>query len=309
MADNYDLTIVVVTYNSFDTIARCLLSLREYVPKQITSRVVVVDNASCDGTAEIVRSQFPEVHLLQPGENLGFGKANNLAMQRFPARYYYLHNADAYLQGDSIDRVVGVMDANPKVGIAGLPLVYPDQSPQTAAYAFTSPVKWGLQGVGVGKVLRNLLRSKSGRLLLAPVRRVRMARTFMATATPSKNPQLLDGSLETVDWVCGASFVISESARAAVGGFDEIFFLYCEDEDLCHRVSDAGWQICQISVIPVIHDFGWGKSGRSSPIVARLKADSHTILINRYFLKGSMSWIAMHAMLWIKARIWGADSR
>lgn len=309
MTEGYDLTIVVVTYNSLDTIAKCLFSIREYAPKRISSRVVVVDNASCDGTAELVRSQFPEVHLLEPGENLGFGKANNLGMRQFPARYYYLQNADAYLQGDSLDRVVEVMDAYPQVGIVGLPLVYPDQSSQTAAYAFTSPIKWALQGVGVGHALHGLLRLTSGRSLLAAVRRIPMVRRFVATPILSEERALLDGSLKPVDWVCGASLVIGEPARSAISGFDEIFFLYCEDEDLCHRVHDAGWQVCQIAVTPVIHDFGWGKTGKASPIVSRFKADAHLILINRYFPRGSLAWIAMHAMLRVKIWSWGATPR
>ncbi len=293
-----DLTIILVAYNSAKTLRRSLQSLRDYAP-ELRHEIVVVDNASPDESAEIA-AEFAGVHVLRIGENRGFGAGNNAGAKAFPARYYYLHNTDAYLRAPVLDRAVKSLQENDKIGIAGLPLVYPDGSPQTGAYAFTTPLKWALQGLGIGGALRWMLRTKTGRVLLKPLAATRMGRSFYATESGAAQT---DGSVSRVDWVTGAAMLIRHEAWADMGGFDEDIFLYGEDEDLCRVARQHGWEVAQIAVAPVEHDFGWGSSGRASKTVARLKADSLAVFIDKHFRGGRRA--AMRTLLWLKRKAWG----
>ena len=298
-----DLTIVVVTYNSQRFVRGCLGSLRARMPKRYRAQVVVVDNASQDASAEIIRSEFPEVQLVQAGANLGFGRGNNLGMAVAPARYYYLHNADAYLQGDSLDAALDLLEAHPGVGVAGLPLVFPDQSPQTGAYAFSGPVKWALQGLGVDRLARVVAIAPRLGWLRAMLARLPMAQSFVRTHAKGALPEVTH-----VDWVCGAAMILREAVRADLGGgFDPAIFLYGEDEDLCIEARRKGWQVAQLGVAPVIHEFGWASGGKPSQQVARLKAESLKVFIDKHFARGSLRWLAMRAMLWLKKRAWGVN--
>ncbi|WP_291836668.1 glycosyltransferase family 2 protein [Limimaricola sp.] len=301
----YDLTIVLVAYNSDRTLAKSLQSLKDFAPQHLRYRLVVVDNNSPDGSANLVEREFPDVTLLRGPTNLGFGGGNNLAMGAYPARYYYLHNTDAYLQQPVLDDVIHALDRATDVGIVGLPLIYPDQSPQTAAYAYSTPAKWALQGLGVSSALKIALRWRVGRHLLAPLARTRMGKTFFRTEAGQRQGPPTNG-LTPVDWVCGASLVLRHETFMETGGFDESIFLYGEDEDLCRGAADKGWRIAQIDTFPVVHDFGWGTRKRTSRRVARLKAESLATFIDKHFQRGSPRWMAMHLMLWVKRRSWGA---
>ncbi len=298
-----DVTTVVVSYNSAETLERCLRSLQENAPQVYRSKIVVVDNASMDGSADLVRCQFPDVMLIECTQNLGFGQGNNLGMIEAPARYYYLHNSDAYLQTNILDDVIAKLDFEKNVGIAGLPLVYPDLSPQTAAYSHTTPIKWILQGLGVDKLVKGITKISWLHGVLKPLIRIPVAGSFIQTHSNTVN----DGQgFRDVDWVCGASMVLREEVRSSLGGgFDPAIFLYGEDEDICIEAKKLGWRVVQAPVTPVIHEFGWGKHRKQSKIVAQLKADSLKVFVDKHFHQGSVSWWAMNSMLWMKRKAWG----
>lgn len=298
-----DLTIVVVSFNSERFLRDCLTSLRQHRPTRHCAQIVVVDNGSRDASARIVAEEFPEVTLIKAGENLGFGRGNNLGMDAAPARWYYLHNVDAYLQENVLDPALDMLDADPSIGVAGLPLVFPDLSPQTGAYAFTTPTKWALQGLGVQKLAHFIATQQRLGWLRRLLSAFPIARSFLRTHSSD------DGTptgIVDVDWVCGAALLLSEQVRCGLGGgFDPEIFLYGEDEDLCIGARDLGWRIVQLPTTPVIHEFGWGSTGRTSPVVAQLKADSLTYFINKRFHRPGPAWAAMRVMLWIKRKAWG----
>lgn len=297
-----DVTVVVVTYNSARFVRDCLKSLIANAPLLHSSQIVVVDNASKDDTVSIIKSDFPEVTLLESPENVGFGRGNNLGMAHAPARYYYLHNADAYLQKNVLDQAINILDGAPHIGVAGLPLVFPDMSPQTGAYAFTTPLKWALQGLRIPAIARRIASDPNLRWLHKPLATLPMARSFLRTH--NGNAQTAT-KIALVDWVCGAALILREETRTALdGGFDPSIFLYGEDEDLCIEARKSGWNVAQLPVTPVIHEFGWGSSGKASREVARLKADSLKVFINKHFSRPGPSWAAMRAMLWIKRKSW-----
>lgn len=295
-----DIAIVVVIFNSLETIERSIASIFENYPKNYSTAVTVVDNGSSDAGAQLIRDNFPTVKIVRSDVNLGFGNAANLGMGATPGRYYYLHQSDGYLQENVLDPAIDYLEANPQIGVAGLPLVFPDQSPQTGAYAFSTPVKWTLQGLGVGGFARWLLRGRLTRTLAAPLKFTPWGKTFLHAHMGKEGA---DDEARSVDWVCGAAMIIREEVRTQLkGGFDPRFFLYCEDEDICIEARQRGWGVEQLAVTPVIHDFGWGKNKKASPRVIQLKYENTKKFVNKHF-KG-VSWLWMRTILEIKHFWW-----
>lgn len=299
--------VVVVTYNSAQYVRKCLTSLTANAPRR-GQHIVVVDNASSDDTAAIVRAEFPQVELVALDENVGFGRGNNAGFARCEAEYYYCHNADAYLQDNVLDRVIDAMEADRTIGIAGLPLVYPDHSPQTSAYSASTPAKWLLQGLGVGGLITKVLsldgKGRIGKLL----GKTKMGKSFVRTHARSEQ-QGERAATADVDWVCGASLLIRRATLADLApGFDQDIFMYGEDEDLCLRARRKDWRVVQIDTVPVIHEFGWGKNVRASARIVQLKFEGLTTFIDKNFADKPASRIAMHALLRLKHLFWKAKA-
>lgn len=298
------LTIVVVTFNSRAYIRDCLTSLLTYAPS-CSHRIVVVDNASSDDTAEIVRAEFEQVELVQLPENIGFGPGNNAGFRHAPARYYYCHNADAYLQSNVLDEAVAAFDQNEDLGIAGLPLVFPDQSPQTSAYAANTPFKWVLQGLALGPIAKAAMEKDPTGLVAKAIGGTRVGRTFAGTHGDNRSAPFI----EDVDWVCGATFMFRHELIEKFGfAFDPDIFMYGEDEEFCLRTTAGGWRVVKLNTQPVIHEFGWGKNSRTSRFVVDLKFDGLTTTINKIFADRPFSRAAMHAMLRVKYAFWKSRS-
>ncbi|NLR41490.1 glycosyltransferase family 2 protein [Novosphingobium sp. ERW19] len=295
-----DIAIILVSFNSEDTLARSIESVIKYCPKRYSFKVMVVDNCSTDRSVDIVRS-FSGVTLLENGSNLGFGTANNVGMRHINARYYYLHNIDAYLCDNVLDIAVSAMDEQADIGVLGLPLVYPDRSPQTSAYSFSSPSKWILQEIGAPKLIRYLLSTFMGEKLIPVLERLPHGRTFVNTFGRSAESHC-DNSLICVDWVCGAAMLVRRRAFIACGGFDETIFLYGEDEDLCRVLKSKNFLTFQLQCTPVIHEFGWGKHHKQSGSVSDLKFNSLRVFLRKHFKYMSASWIIMRFILSLRFR-------
>lgn len=297
-----DLAIVIVTYNSERTLHRCLESVTKYAPRQYRSRCIVVDNASSDKGPSLVNRNFPHVDLVRLPENAGFGAANNIAMSNVTAKFYYLHNADAYLTDNVLDRALDYLMPRPEVGVAGLPLVFPDGSAQTAAYGFSSPTKWLLQLTGAQILTRGLLKSRVGHVVSPLLRRLRLAKSFALTYR--YDGERARGTGIDVDWVCGASMFVSRAAFEQTGGFDTNIFLYGEDEDLCISAREAGFQVEQLQLTPVIHEFGWGQSRRTSRFVSEKRYQSIRYFITKRFRDRPLSRMIMLSILYAQRLTW-----
>ncbi len=299
--------VVVVTYNSAKYVRKCLTSLIANAPRR-AQRIVVIDNASSDETVAIVRTEFPQVELVALDENLGFGRGNNAGFANCDADYYYCHNADAYLQANVLDQVIDTMEADGTIGIAGLPLVYPDHSPQTSAYSASTPGKWLLQGLGLAGLVRKLLSLDGKGRIGSLLGKTRMGRSFVRTHA-QEGADGKRAAVEDVDWVCGASLLIRRSTLAELGpGFDPDIFMYGEDEDLCLRARRKNWRVVQIDTVPVIHEFGWGKNVRSSARIVQLKYEGLKTFIDKNFADRPASRLAMHALLRLKHLFWKAKA-
>ena len=215
MVNGPALDVVIVSYRSRDLLRSCLLSFRAQ-PAGLATRIWVVDNASHDGTPEMVRSEFPEVELVDSVRNRGFSAANNLAIRQGRAPYVLLLNPDTRLTYGSLDRMLELMEANPSIGISGCRLELEDGTFDHAARR-SFPTRIGALGhfTGIGR----------------------------RSSAPSRLAQYRAPSIEhgPVDAVNGAFMLIRRQALDEVGLFDEGYWMYMEDLDLCYRFARAGW--------------------------------------------------------------------
>ncbi len=238
-------SIVVVSFNTRDMLRRCLESLFGQL-HGIRSEVFVVDNASGDRSAEMIAHEFPQVELIRSSVNLGFAGANNLALKRAQARYVVLLNSDAFLKPCALERAIAHMDQEPKVGLGGARLVGKNGSWQPSARQFPSLVNDLLILSGLAGRYPN-----SGFF-------GRPDHTWDKTNEPT-----------SVDWVPGAFSIIRRDVLQKIGFFDERFFLYYEEVDLCRRVKQAGYQVQYWPDVTVVH-----LGGESSKTVKTLTVSS-----------------------------------
>lgn len=229
------LDIVIVSYRCRDMLRDCLASLEAFPPRG-GARIWVVDNVSGDGTVEMVREEFPKVELIASDENLGFSKANNLAIARGSAPYVLALNPDTRVTGGALDHMLELMEQRPEVGMSGCRLELPDGTFDHAARrSFPTPLGALAHFTGVGRLKR----------------------------TPAKLSQYRALEVESgpVDAVNGAFMLMRREALELVGLFDEGYWMYMEDLDLCYRFAQEGWVTWYEPSVKVIH-IKAGSSGR-----------------------------------------------
>jgi N-acetylglucosaminyl-diphospho-decaprenol L-rhamnosyltransferase len=207
--------VIVVTHNATSHLDRCLDTVA-----QGPHEVIVVDNASTDGTRELVRERFPSVRLIELPENVGFGAANNVGMETGGGDYYLLLNSDAWPRADGIETLCAFAEANPQVGVAGPRLVSPDGRVQKSVRGF--PTLWRLATEYF--FLRKL----------AP--RSRFLNDFYGAGFDYR-------SRRPAEFLMGAVLLLRREALEEVGGFDPEFFMFSEEVDLCYRMWAAGWAV------------------------------------------------------------------
>jgi GT2 family glycosyltransferase len=230
----------IVAYRSRELLRACLDSLLEAPPAR-PLRVVVVDNDSRDGTVELVRSR-PGVELVEPGRNLGFAAATNIAVACTGARYFLALNPDTRVPAGALDTLAALMDADPSVGICGCRLELENGSFDHAARrAFPTPLGALAHFTGVG------------RRPDAP-----------AALAQYRAPGVERGPVDAVN---GAFMLIRRRALEEIGGFDEGYWLYMEDLDLCYRAARAGWVTWYEPSVVATHLKG-GSSGRNRTLRA-----------------------------------------
>jgi hypothetical protein len=208
------LDVVIVAYRSRDLLRTCLRSVFDHPPARSLA-VFVVDNASGDGTPAMVRGEFPSVELLVNSRNRGFSAANNVAIKAGDGDYVLALNPDTELTAGALERLCALMDAKPEVGICGPALVQADGQPDHAARrSFPTPTSALGHFSGIGR------RRQSGAL------------------AAYRAPEVESGPVDAVN---GAFMLIRRAALEQVGLFDEDYWMYMEDLDLCYRFAEAGW--------------------------------------------------------------------
>jgi N-acetylglucosaminyl-diphospho-decaprenol L-rhamnosyltransferase len=210
-----DVSVSLVNTNSRELLLACLETLRG-----TSAEIVVLDNASEDGSADAVRRRFSHVRVLAQGFRAGFGANHNTVIRATSGRYVYILNEDTTADDWAFDRIVAYLDAHPRVAALGPRLVYPDGRTQASAWRFPTPAVSTLGLLTVGKV--------------------------GVKQSGSEEPR-------AVDWVMGAALVLRREALEEVGLFDEDFFLYSEEVDLQFRLRQAGWAVHYFPAATVVH--------------------------------------------------------
>ena len=224
-----DVTIVTVSHEHW-------ADLREGLPRALgpaercSRQMIVVDNASADGTAEHVQHAFPGVEVIRNAQRLGFAANCNQGIARSHGRYVLLLNPDVRCEPGSIDALVHFMDAHPDAGAAGARLLNLDGTLQYSCRRFSTPFLFLLRGLGLESWLERF----------PPQRRALMQDWDHA-------------SIRDVDWVLGAALIARREAIDDIGPLDPGYFLYCEDQDWCHRMWTRGWRVYYVPESTMTH--------------------------------------------------------
>ena len=214
-ARSLDLSVSIVNTNSRGLLLACLESLAA-----TEAEIVVLDNASEDGSAAAVRERFPQVRVIEQQHRAGFGANHNTVIRATTGRYVYVLNEDTTADDWSFERITEYLDAHPQVAALGPRLVYPDGRLQDSAWRFPTPLVSTMSLVTLGQL--GVKQSKGA-------------------------------SVRPVDWVMGAALVLRREALDQVGLFDEDFFLYSEEVDLQTRLRQAGWETHYFPELTVVH--------------------------------------------------------
>jgi hypothetical protein len=223
------ISIIIVNWNVKDLLRDCLESIFAGDIHK-APEVIVVDNASGDGSAEMVEREFPQVKLIASAENLGYAGGNNLGALRASGDFLFILNPDTRLVGDALTRLRDYLLAHPKVGAVGPQLLWPDGSVQSSRRRFPTVASMFLEST----------------LLEQWFPGNRAARRYRFEDTSPTGPA-------PVDWVMGAALFIRREAWQAVGPLDETLFMYFEETDWCRRCFEAGWRVHYLPEAKVIH--------------------------------------------------------
>jgi GT2 family glycosyltransferase len=225
-----DLSIIIVNYNVKEFLQNLLHSL-EKASSNISKEIIVVDNASDDGSVELLKSKFPKIKLIENKTNLGFGKANNQALNIAAGKYLLMINPDTIVGEDTLEKTISFFKSHGEAGLAGCKILNPDGTLQLACRR-SFPGPW----TSFCKVTR--LSS------LFPKSKI-FARYNLT--------YLDENQTYEVDAVSGSFMMMTKDAYNKVGGFDEEFFMYGEDLDLCYRIQKAGFQVFYVHDTQIIH--------------------------------------------------------
>lgn len=254
-----DLSVIIVNYNVRQFLENALTSIQRAM-EGLDGEIIVVDNASDDGSQEMLRAKFPSVRLIASRENLGFARANNLALREARGRHLLLINPDTIVQEDTLRVMVGFLDAHPDVGLAGCKILNPDGSFQLPCRR-SFPTPW----VALTKI--------AGLSALFP-----RSRLFGRYNLTYRDP---DETYE-VDAVSGSFMMVRRSVYEQVGGLDEAFFMYGEDLDWCYRVKSSGARVYYVHATTIIH-FKGESTRRSNIDELRVFYGAMELFVKKHF--------------------------
>ncbi|MBM3772289.1 MAG: glycosyltransferase family 2 protein [Acidimicrobiia bacterium] len=227
------LSIIIVSFNTRAHLQRCLISLQQ-PPPQVSHEIIVVENASTDGSADAAR-RFPGVHVIDAGENLGFSAANNRGIRASRGTNLLLLNSDTIVPPGAIDVLMGVLERHPDATVVGPRLVDGQ----------------GRAELSFGPMIGPLAEFRQGRLMR------RLAAGDVATVARIEAWTRQEG---WPDWVTGACLLVRRAAAEAVGLLDERFFMYTEDVDFCAAIRARGGRVLFTPVPEIVHVGGRSKA-------------------------------------------------
>ena len=224
-----DISIVIVSWNARRFLEECLRALQDS-PNSLNTEIIVVDNASTDGSTVMVETTFPQVKLIKNDQNLGFAKANNIGIRESSGRYVGLINSDATVLGNCLGPLANYLDQHPDVGNVGPRILNQDMTLQSSCRRF--PTIWNnfCEASGLSKVFRRSSFFSGEHMFFFPHDRE-----------------------SDVNVLVGCFWMVRKAAFEDVGLLDEDFFIYAEDVDWCRRCWNAGWRIVFFPYAQAIH--------------------------------------------------------
>jgi GT2 family glycosyltransferase len=270
-----DLSVVVVNYNTRHLLEE-MMSALEDASADLSCQVILIDNASRDGSVEFIRARWPDMTVIANTTNVGFGRANNQALPLLRGRNVLLLNTDAFVRADSIRVALSQLELHADCGIVGVRLIGRDGTVQHSCRFFPTP--W------------NIFLNRTG-----------LSRIFTGTQLVD-DPEWDDRKAAECDWVCGAFLVIRSSVISKIGLFDPRYFLYSEEVDLCRAVKAAGWKVRYCPDTDVIHiggesaksDGSLTSSGRQLSV---LQVESELLYFRKHYgLAGVMASLMLNAV-------------
>ena len=253
---NPKLSIIIVNYNAHDLLRDCLASIYEH-HGDLVIETIVVDNNSGDGTAEMIKCNFPEVTFIKAGTNVGFARANNMGLKVAHGNYILFLNPDTLILKGTLQRLTNFIVNNPDVGIVGPRMNDPDGTVQTFG------PQWPLTPL---HILLSIL--------------------FVSEESKKRFPRVLSvhnpETSGTVIKLCGGCMLLPKDIAVRVGGFDDRFFMYAEDTDICEKVRRAGRKVYYLSDAHIIH-FGGASTPLNSPFSILMMRESTERYIAKYY--------------------------
>lgn len=222
-------SIILVNYNGAEVAIDCLHSIQQQL-HSVPYEVIVVDNASTDRSADLIEEKFPDIKLLRQTQNRGFGAGNNIGARIATGKYLFLLNTDTILTCDLLPHLIEVMEQDSKVGIVGPKLLNSDRSLQLSTARSIS--------------LRNEFHD------------LKQKQDYQDLKHRSQISQQFN-TMQEVDIVIGAALFIPRDLFKSLGGFDETFFMYFEESDLCQRARKQGWKVVYTPSVSLIHLGGY----------------------------------------------------
>ena len=257
-----ELSIIIINWNSRDFLRECLKSIEENPPR-FSYETIVIDNASYDGSSEMVQGEFPKVKYLQSPDNLGFSRGNNVAAESSTGRNLLFLNPDTKILGNALEGMKDCLNAQQDAGIAGCRILNPDGSVQTTAVqAFPTLLNQTLDA----DVLHRWF----------PKSRLWGTAALFSGST----------SRTRVDMISGACLMIRRSLFEQIGGFSPDYFMYSEDVDICQKAHRAGWNAYYVPSVSIIHYNGQSSNKRQSNFAHVMQQESRLIYFNK--MRGSL---------------------
>lgn len=225
-----DLSIITVNYNVKEFLQNLIHSIHK-AALNLSYEIIIVDNASSDGSVEFITEKFPEVTLIANEKNLGFGKANNQALKIAKGNYVLLINPDAIVSEDTFTKMISFFEGHPAVGLAGCKILNPDGTLQLACRrSFPGPWTSFCKVTGLSNLFPN-------------------SRLFARYNLTYKD----ENESYEVDAISGSFMMMKREVYEKAGGFDEDYFMYGEDLDLCYRIQQAGYKVFYVHETQIIH--------------------------------------------------------
>jgi|SRR5579872_5250941 len=236
------LSIVILCWNDRKVIEDCLRSIYSST-RRTDFEIIVSDNGSIDGSVEVIRASYPEIHVVENGRNLRFAKANNVGIGASRGEYVLILNPDTVIHNGTLDRMLAAADEHPEAGAFGCKVLNRDGSYQVSARPFAS-----FKGEWIAALYMRWL----GRV--------------NAWFTSDSYPGWTGTIQRQVDWISGCFILVRKNVLNLIGGFDEQFFYYFEDMDLCRRIWQTGYPILYIPGATITHLGGQSTKGRFTPL-------------------------------------------